>query len=127
MKTSRTIRQFLRYLIVGGSSFLLEYGLFFVLLKEFKIHYLVANSIVYASVSVINFTLNRLWTFRSKGNIRLQTVFYISLVGFNFFAGNAMLYLCSDYLQIPPLLAKPAVMCVIVCWNFIVYKTLIYK
>lgn len=120
-------RQFIRYLIVGGGSFLLEYGLFFVLLQKVNLHYLIANSIVYSLVSLVNFFLNRTWTFRSKENYKRQLILYLCLLSFNFFAGNLVLYILSGLMLIPPLLAKVAVMGMVVCWNFVFYKTVIYK
>jgi putative flippase GtrA len=119
--------QFVRYLIVGGSSFLLEYGLFFILLQHYKIHYLIANSIVYSSVSFINFIFNRTWTFRSQKNFSLQLMLYLGLIAFNFFASNLVLYFFSGLMQIPPLLAKIIVMGMVVCWNFVLYKKVIYR
>jgi putative flippase GtrA len=119
--------QFVRYLIVGGSSFLLEYGLFFILLQHYKIHYLIANSVVYSSVSLINFMLNRTWTFRSQKKVSLQLMLYLGLIGFNFFASNLVLYFFSDFMQISPLIAKIIVMGMVVCWNFVLYKKVIYR
>jgi putative flippase GtrA len=127
VKTKKNLRQFLRYLIVGGCSFLLEYGLFFVLLQEYKVHYLIANSIVYSSVSFINFIANRALTFRSQENFKRQLTLYISLILFNFFASNLVLYILSGVLQIKPLLAKIVVMGMVVCWNFVLYKKVIYR
>lgn len=120
-------RQFFRYLFVGGSSFLLEYGAFYILLTVYNVHYLIANSIVYTTVSAINFSLNRLWTFRSKSQLRRQIALYLSLLLFNFIASNVMLYILSDQLHIPPLWAKIAVMVMVVLWNFVIYKKVIYR
>jgi putative flippase GtrA len=119
-------RQFYRYLLVGGSSFLLEYGLFYILLV-LDVNYLVANSIVYSTVTAINFALNRLWTFRSTKNLRLQISLYLSLLLFNFIASNVMLYILSGQLNIPPLWSKIGVMAMIVVWNFVIYKKRIYN
>jgi putative flippase GtrA len=120
-------RQFGRYLLVGGSSFLLEYGLFYILLELCSINYLIANSIVYSTVTVINFALNRLWTFRSTKNLRLQISLYLSLIMFNFIASNVMLYILTGQLHIPPLWSKIGVMVMLVLWNFVIYKKGIYN
>jgi putative flippase GtrA len=119
--------QFCRYLSVGGSSFLLEYGSFYILLDLYDVNYLIANSIVYSTVSAINFALNRLWTFRSTNNLRLQITLYLSLLMFNFIASNVMLYILTGLLHIPPLLSKIGVMVMVVLWNFVIYKKVIYR
>lgn len=124
---SRNWRQFFRYLLVGGSSFALEYGSFFLLLQVYQLHYLIANSIVYPTVSLLNFALNRSWTFNSKNHLGRQALLYLALIGFNFLAGSLLLYILSGQLQIPPQWAKIAVMVMIVLWNFILYKKVIYR
>ena len=120
-------RQFYRYLLVGGSSFLLEYGLFYILLELHNVNYLIANSIVYSTVSAINFALNRLWTFRSTNNLSLQISLYLSLLMFNFIASNVLLYILTGQLLIPPLWSKFCVMVMVVLWNFVLYKKVIYR
>jgi putative flippase GtrA len=119
--------QFSRYLLLGGSSFLLEYGSFYILLDLYDVNYLIANSIVYSTVSAINFTLNRLWTFRSTNNLRFQITLYLSLLMFNFIASNVMLYILTGLLHIPPLWSKIGVMVMVVLWNFVIYKKVIYR
>ena len=126
-KNNKKLFQFLRYLLVGGFSFLLEYGLFYVLWQIFSVHYLLANSIVYGSVSLINFLLNRTWTFNSSGQLKRQLFLYVSLVVFNFFASNGLLYSLTGLLLIEPLISKVIVMCLLVSWNFVIYKKVIYK
>lgn len=130
-KTARhspsTRRQFFRYLLVGGGSFALEYGGFFLLLQVFQFHYLIANSLVYSIVSALNFSLNRLWTFHSSTRLRRQILLYLTLLLFNMLASNFILYILCDPLQLPALLAKIAVMAMVVAWNFILYKTVIYR
>jgi putative flippase GtrA len=125
--TKNNWRQFCRYLLVGGSSFLLEYGSFYILLELFNVNYLIANSIVYSTVSAINFALNRLWTFRSTNSLSLQISLYLSLLMFNFIASNVMLYILTGQLLIPPLWSKICVMVMVVLWNFVIYKKVIYR
>jgi putative flippase GtrA len=119
--------QFCRYLLVGGSSFLLEYGSFYILLELFDVNYLIANSIVYSTVTAINFSLNRLWTFHSTKKLQLQISLYLSLLTFNFIASNVMLYILTGQLGIPPLWSKIGVMVMVVLWNFVIYKKVIYR
>jgi putative flippase GtrA len=126
-RNNKKLFQFIRYLLVGGFSFLLEYGLFYVLWQIFSVHYLLANSIVYGSVSLINFLLNRTWTFNSSGQLKRQLFLYIALVVFNFFASNGLLYSLTGLLLIEPLISKVIVMCLLVSWNFVIYKKVIYK
>lgn len=127
VKSGKNWRQFFRYLVVGGSSFAIEYSAFFVLLQLYHVHYLLANSLVYGVVSAVNFAINRLWTFKSQTRVGRQVALYLTLLAFNFLASNLMLYILSGKLLVPPLLAKVAVMVMVVLWNFVLYKKVIYR
>lgn len=119
--------QFRRYVIVGLASFVLEYGLFALCLKGLGWSYLAANTLVYPVVCLVNFALNRQWTFAASGNVLAQALRYLALLAFNLVAGNAVLYLLCDGLGVDALIAKIAVMALIVLWNFGIYKWLVYR
>lgn len=123
----RNVRQFVRYLLVGGGSVLLEYGSFYVLLQIYHVNYLIANSIVFCAVSAINFIINRIWTFRSTGPVGRQIAVNLVLLLFNFIGSNLILYILSGTLHIPPLWAKIVVTAMVVLWNFVLYKKVIYR
>lgn len=119
--------QFIRYLITGVASFIAEYLLFLFLYDNLHVQYIYANTIVYSIIFVINFMLNRFWSFRSKSNFRRQLALYLVLFLFNLAATNAMMYLLSGIFMISPEISKILVMGMIVIWNFIIYKKVIYK
>jgi putative flippase GtrA len=63
IKNSEEKKQFLRFLVVGGSGTLVDFCIF-TLLKMLGVGTLAANTISFAAGTVNNFTWNRLWTFR---------------------------------------------------------------
>ncbi|TYQ16157.1 UNVERIFIED_CONTAM: GtrA-like protein [Acetivibrio alkalicellulosi] len=146
--------QLKRYLITGFSSFSLEYILFRVFneiifekivpfgfslvssvsknsfnadLDIFTYNYLLSNTIVYVFIFWFNFLANRIWSFKSKINFSKQLKQYLILFAFNLFAVNTLLYLFSEKIGIIPHISKILVMGSVVCWNFIIYKKVIYK
>ena len=124
--SSKLSTQFIRYLLVGGTSFGLEYGLFW-LLFHFSTPLLLANTVAYLTIFGLNFMLNRQWTFQSTGNVQRQILLYVLLVVFNLLASNAVIYLLVNQLLVPALIAKVMVMVMIVAWNFVLYKKVIYR
>lgn len=118
--------QFVRYLLVGGTSFVLEYGLF-CLLFHFQTPLLLANTVAYLTIFFVNFILMRIWAFKSQGNVPRQMLLSVLLVGFNLLASNVVIYLLVDQLLVPALIAKVIVMVMIVGWNFVLYKKVIYR
>ena len=124
-KTSR--KQFLKYLIVGFVSFLSEYGLFSSLFLFLKLHELIANTIALGIVFWLNFLLNKFWSFESKGDIGRQVILYFLLFVFNMSFSNVFIYLSSEVFDIYPLVSKIIAMALIVIWNFLLYKYIIYR
>jgi len=82
---------------------------------------------VYSFIFAFNFMLNRIWSFRSKVNLKRQILKYAMLFFFNLLASSAVLFLLSDAGGLDPLISKIIVMCAIVPWNFIMYKKVIYR
>ncbi|HSC79961.1 MAG TPA: GtrA family protein [Chitinolyticbacter sp.] len=118
--------QFIRYLLVGGASFALEYALYW-LLYWLGLPYLWANSTAYLTVFVVNFLVNRSWTFGSSGHLGRQALLYLLLVLFNLLASNVVLYALVEFAAVPALVGKVAVMVMIVSWNFVLYRKVIYR
>lgn len=119
--------QFVKYLVVGASSFVLEYALFYLLIDRYDIWYILANSIVYFFIFWFNFLLNRIWSFKSKVDFKKQILKYAMLFIFNLLATSGILYILSDSIGIDPRISKILVMMLIIPWNFTMYKKVIYK
>lgn len=124
----KTLTQVLRYLVTGSAAFSFEYGLYIVLLNLFQVHYLMANVVVYVFVFWFIFLVNRYWSFQSTGDIKKQLFQYALLFIFNLIVANIILmYLFTDVLGISPYISPVLKMFVVICWNFLIYKYVIYK
>lgn len=122
-----SLAQFQRYLVIGFSTFFIEYGIFLALHDALRVYYLYANTAAYFISFWFNFLLNRYWSFKSTGNIKRQLMQYLVLFGINLAATNVLMFVMSDFIGIAPEISKILVMGAIVCWNFIIYKKIIYK
>ena len=71
--------QFARFLIVGGASFAVDYGIFFVLFHFFDVQYIVASTISFSVSLVLNYFLTLKFVFEAKPgrNIALEFALYI--------------------------------------------------
>ena len=145
--TLEGIKQFQRYIITGVTTFIAEYLLFYlfyeIVFKSFApgfklanslfavdrytYRYLISNSLGYSIDFCLNFTMNRVYSFKSKAPLLDQVKKYGVLFVVNLIVTNILLYLLSDIMGITPYISKLLAMCVIVSWNFIVYKKFIYK
>jgi len=122
------VKQLIRYLITGFTAFGIEYGLYVLLLKWAGLHYIIASVIVYAIVFWFSFIINRIWSFKSSGDIKKQFFQYGLLFCFNLVVSNIFLMqFLTDVIGIDPLISPFLKMAVVVCWNFLIYKYIIYK
>jgi len=130
------IGKFIRYLVVGISTFTFEYVLFLVFRKILPFPAVVTNIFVYTIIFWFNFLLNKFFTFRSRKNFRKQLISYGLLFLFNMVVGNVLLFMAITELLkllfpgapwIPYYLPKILIMVFIVSWNFILYNKVIYK
>jgi putative flippase GtrA len=124
----KTLTQLFRYLITGFTAFGVEYTLYVFLLQIMDFHYITASVTVYVIVFWFVFLTNRFWSFQSKGDIRKQLFQYGLLFLFNLFISNVFLmYFFTDILGISYYLSPMLKMGCVVCWNFLIYKYIIYQ
>ena len=122
------IQQLIRYLVTGFTAFGIEYAMYVFLLKVIGLHYILASVIVYALVFWFSFIVNRIWSFKSKGNISKQLIQYGLLFSFNLVVSNIFIMkLLTDIIGLDPLISPFIKMAFVVSWNFLIYKYIIYK
>ena len=125
--TPEFLGQFIRYIVTGLTSATIEFSLLFLFKDVAELSILTANSIALSIVFWINFLMNRLWSFKSKANLKKQLSMYLVLFVFNLGASDLMMYLLTTRLGLQYLLAKVFAIGAVVCWNFILYRKVIYK
>ena len=122
---NETLWNLIKYLMIGGSSFVIEYSLFLFLRKH--IHFILANIVIYTIVFWIVFLANKFLNFKSKGNFKKQLLRYVILYIINLAITNLMLYALSEHFLLDPAIGKFIVTAAACCWNFLLYKLVIYR
>ena len=120
-----TLWNLVKYLVIGGTSFIIEITLFLVLRRY--LYYIVANIIIYTLMFWLVFLANKFLNFKSQGNFKKQLGRYTILYFINLFITNAMLYALTEFMHIDPAIGKFFVTGAQACWNFFLYKFIIYK
>jgi putative flippase GtrA len=120
--------QFLKYGISGGLAFILEYSSFFILNNLAGLWYVWSNSIAMTLGFVLSFLLNRYWSFKAtSSNTLKQLLLYGILFGINLGISNLLMMLFIDALGIGSMISKFTTIGILMCWNFIIYKKVIFK
>lgn len=120
--------QKIRYVVVGGSSFAVEFALFAVLTKA-GANLFVANSLSFLAGLCMSFWLHKQWSFAGDHKLKTshQFVSYATLAGANLLLTNLIIGLLVTIVHVPELGAKVLTMLVIVIWNFFFMSRLIFK
>lgn len=127
LKTTQTLTQFIKYFITGLISFGTEVSLLFILTHKLKLWYIHSNSFALIIVFIINFTLNRFWSFKSKQPFLKQFFTSGILCLVNLLVGNGFMYLFTDIFGLFYIISKIIVVGMAVTWNFFLYKYYVYK
>jgi putative flippase GtrA len=119
-----------KYISVGLISVAVDYGMLLILYRLLDVPLEVATAVAFIIGLVVNFILNRMWSFDVKadrrGTIR-QAVLYGLLVLINTLFTVAVVGFASNNLHILPEISKPVCVLLTTMWNYILYKKVIFK
>lgn len=123
---SNSLFQLFKYLLVGGSSALFELVLFSGMTYLLHIDVAIAAPASLLLSTLYNFFMSARFTFRTTQHIYKSALGYCALLIVNtLFASFAVPALVA--LSVEPVLAKLITMACYTCWNFVLYKYLIFK
>lgn len=129
LKRIVTDKSVLKFLVVGVVSFAIDYGLLLILHDAFGVQLNVATTIAYLTGLVVNFTLNKVWTFSAPKGARQsakQAFQYGVLVVFNLLATNVIVSAAAAG-GVGPELSKPLATAAIMILNYVVYQRIIFR
>lgn len=121
-------RRFVRYLLVGGTTFAIDFILFSLLHSVLSWDVLVANTVSYWSSIAFNFSVNYKWTFGGAETtaFKRQLALYLGLLLFNFGFSSVFLSVTIG-LGLNPQIAKIIATALQMSWTYIAYKTVVFK
>lgn len=115
-----------RFVIVGGISFVIDLGLLMLLHEIFLVDLLIATPVAFLTSLGINFSLQRIFTFRADNGKSVSFVKYCLLVIFNTLAVDIIVNVI-DWLGAGYQVGKVVATILTTAWNFLLYKHWIFK
>jgi putative flippase GtrA len=100
--------QWLRFATVGAANTLLSWCVYAVLVR-LGLHYLLASSVAFAVGVVNSYSLNRRWTFRSRGRRRPEALRFVVVQGIGLGIDVGLLYALVHGVGIHHLIAQALV------------------
>ncbi len=120
-------QRIITYLFVGGTTFIIDFGLLVLLYGVLNLNLAVATSISYWAAILYNFTLNRSWTFNANEARALHehALLYSCLLAVNYLFTVTFVSLVSQFVFYT--LAKVLATGIQVLWTFPTYKYIVFK
>ena len=127
--TDSTLIQLFRYLFVGGSAFVVDFGSLWLLAARVGLHYLVAAAVAFMLGLVTNYALSIHWVFSSRtlGNRWLEFAVFglIGLVGLAL--NELIIWQCTESLGFHYLVSKVVATVTVLFWNFFARKYALFR
>lgn len=123
------IKQIMRFGVVGVISFLIDYGILYVLTEKANIYYLLSAGISFTVSVVINYLLSMSWVFKSnkkRGKKEEFIIFLVLSLG-GLLLNQVMMYVFVDYMNVYYLLAKIVATAIVMIYNFISRKLILER
>ena len=100
--------EFHRFVAVGIVSFVIHYGLFLLGYWYFSLHYQIATTIGIVLAFVVNFVLNKFWTFgnASLGSMLLELSLFSFKKSVFYLLNGFLLYVLVERVHIHPVWAQ---------------------
>lgn len=122
-------QQLLKYLIAGGTAFAVDYFGFILLFYALGLPIIASNTLSFLAGFFTSFFFNRGWTFKAdkkyKWAAHHQLAAYLLLSLANLLASNLIVY--ALHLIMPAVIGKFIAAGMIACWNFIIFRAVIFK
>lgn len=126
------IGQFWRYFVTGGLAFIVDFGVFSLVLYYFEIHYLIANIIGLMAGNVVNYLLSLGWVFSAEKRkmekhrfLEIIVFVIISLVGMGL--NEFLMYIFVGVLVVQEMVSKIVAAIIVLLYNFLARKFILFK
>ena len=121
--------QLLRYAVVGGVAFVVDYGSLWLLTEVVGLHHLVSAAIAFILGLICNYVISTAWVFgESKVSNRWVEFVIFSIIGVIGLGLNELIiYLCTDVCGLHYMLSKIMSTVIIFFWNFFARRFILFK
>ena len=120
--------EFLRYCVSGGTAFIVDFSIFLLATRVFGVYYIYGNIIAFVIAAGVNYSINRMWTFKSASErIVGQFISFCIIGSVGLIMNTGILYLIVEYAQAYDVVAKITANAIVLIWNYSMNKHVTFK
>lgn len=124
----KPFKQFFKFCVVGTMGAIIDIGGLWLLVEVGKWHYLWAAGFSFTAAVINNYFLNKYWTFNDLSPKNFKQFFSFVLVSVGGLLINlGVMYFFVEQIKFDYLLSKAIASLVVLSWNFLMNKYIIFK
>lgn len=125
----KLLSQIIKFGFVGGTAFVIDAGLLFLLTEFCGIHYLISGTISFTASVIYNYILSVKWVFDAKkdANKTQEFIVFIVLSVIGLGINQLFMWLFVDMMHIYYMLSKIIATVIVMIYNFITRKLFLEK
>ena len=121
---NKLFAQIIKFGFVGGTSFLIDAGILFLLTEFAGVHYLISGAISFTASVIYNYILSIKWVFDAKEDVNkvqeLAVFIGLSVIGLGL--NQLFMWLFVDIFHIYYMLSKIIATAIVMVYNFVTRK-----
>ena len=127
-KRNRLSLQMLKYTLVGGVAFLLDFSMLYVLTEYLHIYYILSATAAFIAGLLCNYILSVFWVFHERAlSSKLAEFLVFSLVGvIGLLLNDGLIWSLTEAGKLHYLTSKVIATVVIFFWNFFARRQLLF-
>ena len=123
----KLINQILKFGVVGGIAFVIDYGILFLLAKVIGLNELISAAISFIISLTFNYFLSTKWVFEAKKQTPKEVIIFVLLSVVGLGINEVLIYLGTKKLGIDVMIVKLFATAIVMVCNFITRKLIIEK
>ncbi|MEW6610000.1 MAG: GtrA family protein [Patescibacteria group bacterium] len=118
---------FLRYAIAGGAAAISDLVIVWSLVEYAHLHPFIAGAISLCFGIVINFSISRYWSFKSKGPLLQEFITFVTVAAIGTIINYGTFVFCISILQVWYMAAKVLAIIIAWAWNYTLNRRVTFK
>ncbi len=127
-KTDNLLIQLIRYTIVGGLAFVVDFGLLFILTEYARLHYILSATCSFLAGLLVNYYISTAWVFEStikNKHIEFTLFALIGIIGLGL--NDLLIWIFTEKCHIYYMFSKLITAALVYLWNFLGRKYLVFN